>query len=112
MGADMTSKTGIFFLTPAAVIMAALLIAPPAYAQASAQSPGQLESAATPPDQVQQAPRPATPPAGVQSPYWTANIGMEADTNDTGYAFAGPFYVRPFRPNMAVVAGGSINYLY
>jgi hypothetical protein len=113
MGADMTSKTGIFFVAPAAVIMAALILTPPAYAQ-STQSPEPLESAAAPPpEQVQQAPRPATPPpTGAQSPYWTSNIGFEADTHDTGYAFAGPSYVKPFRPNVAWVAGANLNYLY
>lgn len=109
----MTSKTGALSLTSAAVAAAVLILAAPASAQTEpSQQPQQVESAAEAPTQVPTAPRPAAPPPGARPAYWTANAGFEADTHDTGYGFAGPFYVRPFSSNMAVVAGGSVNYLY
>ncbi|MGH7340674.1 MAG: cellulose biosynthesis protein BcsS [Candidatus Rokuibacteriota bacterium] len=88
-------------------------------AAAGAQSPPdqapssqQLEVAEPAPAQVPTAPRPQAPPAEIGAPRWTANGGFEADSHDTGYGFAGPTYVRPFRPQMSWVAGANVNYLY
>jgi hypothetical protein len=64
------------------------------------------ESAQIPTTPLPQAVRP------VDSPYWASIGGFEGDSHDTGYAFFGPQYVRPFRPNMAFVAGANLNYLY
>jgi hypothetical protein len=93
---------------------AVLFLSSSAFAQTdSAAEPQTLEVAAAP-AQVggQQLPR-VTPPVGVaRAPYWTANAGFEADSNDSGFAFIGPFYVKPFRPNVAWVAGASLNYLF
>ena len=82
-------------------------------APASGQSTDQLSVEAADPAGAQlPAPRPATVPAQVAAPHWSANAGFEADSHDTGYGFVGPFYVRPLRPGLAFVGGGSVNYLY
>jgi hypothetical protein len=91
---------------------AVLLMAVPLHAQ-PAQDPQSTQQFEAAPDPGQQsAPRPVTPPASIRPAYWTANAGFEADTHDSGYGFAGPFYVKPFRPNTSFVAGANLNYLY
>jgi cellulose biosynthesis protein BcsS len=55
---------------------------------------------------------PIAPVAPVNPPYWSSIGGFEADSHETGYGFFGPQYVRPFRPNVAFIAGANLNYLY
>lgn len=112
----MKSQTRHFFrgLLTAGVVLVMLA------ASASAQSPANQNNPQPPqpPEAtVEPAPQPPSPlapppPAQLRQPYWSAVAGFEADTHDTGYGFAGPTYVRPIRPNLSFVAGGSVNYLY
>ena len=108
----MKSQTGQYVVVVAAFV--ALAVVAPAAAQSEQTPPAAqpLETADDPPAQTQSAPRVLLPPAPIRQPYWSASAGFEADTHDSGYGFAGPTYVRPFRPNMAVVAGANLNYLY
>lgn len=108
---DITCVVARLHLTTSLV----LALAAAAAAQATPDQtppPAPLEVAEPAPAQVPLAPRPQVPPPEIGSPRWTANAGFEADSHDTGYGFAGPMYVKPFRPNMAWVAGGNFNYLY
>lgn len=98
-----------------AVGMTVLVAAAPASAQSDEK---QGETTSTPAavgtsGQVSTSPpiTPAPPPQ-LAKPYWSNNGGYEVDTHDTGYAFFGPQYTKPFRPKMAFVAGANINYLY
>lgn len=98
---------------PLALGLCFVMCAAPARAQSD---PGQppLESSADP-GAAGQTPTPPVPTAAntqIRSPYWASNIGFEGDTHNTGYGFAGPQYVHPFRPMLSAVAGGNVNYLW
>ena len=108
---------------------ATIVLAAPAAAQSATAATSEAESAPQPTSttgttsdapeavgttgQMQQPIVPAAPAELSTRPaYWTANAGFEADSHNTGYGFIGPHYVKPFRPNVAWVAGGTANYLY
>jgi hypothetical protein len=88
-------------------MLAVIGLAAPAAAQA--QDPQTVEAAAPAPDQLP-APRPAQPAVG--SPYWATIGGFAMDSDDAGYGFVGPQYIRPFRPSMAFIGSANANYLY
>lgn len=87
--------------------LAVLSLAAPVAAQA--QDPPTLEAATPAPEQLP-APRPAQPAVG--SPYWATIGGLSMDSDDSGYGFLGPQYIRPFRPGMAFIGSANANYLY
>ena len=108
----MTSYSGqVCIAGPLACALAAWLVAAPALAQSHEQAP--LGSVAdpgagqTPAPPIAPAPNPQIKPA-----YWASNLGFTSDTHNTGYGYAGPSYVHPFRPHLAAVAGANVNYLY
>jgi hypothetical protein len=118
------------FLRSHLAVGLALILAAPAAAQTSADAPAtqQLDvvpaatanldpsatpaDAATTTDPAPEATAQTVQPVQFREPYWASIGGFEADTHDTGYGFFGPQYVRPFRPNVAFVAGANANYLY
>src|SRR6185503_18742366 len=98
-----------------------LFISTAAHAQAQDET---LNSSATPAVDVaapapadaaaEQTPTPPIPTASnpqIKPAYWATNVGFTGDQS-TGYGYAGPSYVHPFRPNVAWVAGANVNYLY
>lgn len=89
----------------ALILAAAALAAVPAAAQeASPPPPATLPAGEA---------APAAPASGdVQDPWWEFIAGFEADTHGTGYGFAGPAYVHPIRPNLAVTGRVFASYLY
>jgi len=64
------------------------------------------------PGQTPGTPIPTAPNPQIQPAYWATNVGFSGDTQNTGYGYAGPSYVHPFRPHLAWVAGANVNYLY
>jgi hypothetical protein len=91
-----------------------LLLAAPLHAQSAAEqtttdqtleSSADAAQTATPPIQTVQ-------PAQVRPAFWSTTAGFEGDTHNTGYGFIGPTYSKPISPNLALVAGGNVNYLF
>ena len=94
-------------------VVAMLGVAAPLGAQVQEQtttSTQQLEVAEPAPEQTQTAPIPQQPPVG--SPHWASVGGFSMDSDDTGYGFFGPQYIRPFRPNVAFIGSVNANYLF
>jgi hypothetical protein len=75
-------------------------------------SPQQLGSVADPGVQVPPSPIPTVQTVQLKQPYWSSSAGFEADTHNTGYGYFGPQYSKPVTQNLALIAGGNVNYLY
>ena len=110
----MESVTRTFLKAHIVAGFAAALMITPAHAQVadgSTQSPQQLGISADP-GQVPSQPSILPAPQPVPAARWSQTGGFETDTHGTGYGFFGPSYSKPFRPNMAWVAGVNVNYLF
>ena len=99
----------------AGVVVLTLVCAVPARAQSAADqttSTQQLESVSDP--GAAQTPTPPIPTVQppLKQPDWSASAGFEADTHHTGYGYFGPTYSKPVSQNLALIAGGNVNYLY
>lgn len=103
-----------FWQAQIAAGLAVFVIVTPARAQApqdTTQSPQQLGVTADA-GQVPSQPSILPAPAPLPAARWSQTGGFETDTHGTGYGFFGPSYSKPFRPNMAWVAGVNANYLF
>jgi hypothetical protein len=103
----------------AAAIVAAVLTlaAMPAAAGQSQQQPPPATTGttgtSTTAEEPAKAPEAEAQPMPPSRPtQWSSIGGFEVDSNDTGYGFVGPQYIRPLRQNLAFVGSANFNYLF
>jgi hypothetical protein len=81
-----------------------------------AQSQDQTLNSASDPAAVEAAqtgsPIPPAQNTQIKPAYWATNAGFSGDSSSTGYGYAGPSYLHPFRRNLAWETGANVNYLY